>query len=563
MGDLLIKGGTVIDGTGDPRFEADVLLANGKVRAIGTGLGLADKTIDAAGLVVAPGIVDPHTHLDAQLLWEPRGTSSSWHGVTTVVTGMCGYSLAPCRPEHRDYITRMFCRVEEMPLDMLRAQVPWTWETVPEYIDAFDTGLGLNVAPMVGHSSLRYYVMGPEAGQREAAADELRSMCAILRESIEAGAFGLTTSRSAGHRDWEWNPVPSRQASPEELIALAGELRYAPSTGLALISAGTLGGLTAEDKELVLGLAEASQKPVQLNAIGPSDWEFMEASAPQGAKLWAVTNSQSRYRIWTLREGTVSLHSMPTWRDIMEKPVDERLRLLAAPEMRQTLRGEVDGVAPRMSRNGQPFRIPWDAMWVGHAHKEENRSLEGVSVQELAARQGKHVADAVLDLAASEDFHTEFRNQFEPGDEIIDEAKAARVRGPHAVPMNTDAGAHLGNECRTGEPTYFLRHWVIDKPFITLEEGVRKLTGLPAEYVGLSDRGVIQEGKAADIMVFDPLEIDSRLKERAWDMPGGAKRWVQKAAGVKYVTVNGRPTIWDGEEVGDLPGRVLRSTTYR
>lgn len=563
MSDLLIKGGTVVDGTGAPRFQGDVLVADGKIKSIGKNPGSADRVIDATGLIVAPGIIDPHTHLDAQLLWEPRGTSSSWHGVTTVVTGLCGYSLAPCRPEHRDYIMRMFSRVEEMPLDILQAGIPWSWTTFPEYMKSLDKGLGINVAPMVGHSSLRYYVMGPEASQREATAQETSRMCSVLRESVAAGAFGFTTSRSQGHRDWNWIPVPSCHAGPQELIALAGALHSKPATGMSLISSAALAGMGAEEQDLVLRMALASGRPIQLSALGQSDWAFMEASAAKGARFYGTQNSQSRYRLWTLREGTAILNNMPTWRDLMEKPEEERVRLLASPEMRQTLRSEVDAGPATGPQQGRRPGVRWDAVWVNKAHLEENRSLEGVRISELAQRQGKHVVDALLDLAIAEEFHTEFFTRLQPGDEIINEARAALYRSPHCVPMNTDAGAHLQNECRTGEGTYFLRHWVLDKPYITLEEGVRHVTSLPAEYTGLSDRGAIREGAAADIMLFDPAELDAQLKERAWDMPGGAKRWIQKATGVEYVLVNGRPTIWEGKEVGELPGRVLRSSSYR
>lgn len=562
MSSLLIKGGTIVDGTGAPRFQGDVLIADGKISKVGKPRSRTPQVIDATGLIVAPGIIDPHTHVDAQLLWEPRGTSSSWNGVTTVMTGLCGYSMGPCRREDRDYILRMFCGVEEMPLEVLKAGVSWSWTTFPEYMKSLDRGLGVNVAPLVGHSSIRYYVMGAGALERPANPEEIGKMCAALRESLEAGAFGFSTSRSPTHADSDGQPVPSRQAAPQELIALAGELRGLAATGMALVPSAVLAGMTEADQDLVLQMSLASGRPLQLNAIGGRDLEFMAEAGTKGAFLWAVENAQPRYRIWTLREGTGTFNSMPAWRDVMQKPESERVGLLASREMRETLRRDVDSQAmAAASRGGRGVR--WEALRVERAHREQNRALEGLSIDKLAPGQGKHPADALLDLAIAEDFRTEFRYQIELDADHFVESKAARLRNPQVVPMNTDAGAHLSHECRTGEGTYFLRNWVLDRGHATLEEGVRKVTSLPAHYMGLTDRGVIAEGAAADLILFDAAEVACLAKERAYDFPGGAKRWVQKSRGIQYVMVNGHPTIWQGKETGDLPGRVLRGTSYR
>ena len=563
MSELLIKDGTIIDGTGAPRFRGDVLVAGGKIKGVGKHSGSAEKVIDAGGLIVAPGLVDPHTHLDGQMLWEPRGTSSAWNGVTTVLTGLCGFTLAPCRPEHRDYLVRMFCRVEDMPLEVLQICIPWSWTTFPEYMNALDQGLGINVAPMVGHSALRYYEMGPEAVERKATDDEIKGMRAELRKSIEAGAFGFTSSRSPTHVDWNWKPVPSRHAEPEELVALAEELRDLAATGMAIVPEGLLAGITEEDKEVVLQMSLVSGRPVQLSGFGQGGWELIEASAKKGATIWTVLNSQPRYGIWTFRESTIIYRSMPTWRSIMEKPADERVQSLASPDMRQVLRDEVDAelIMDPLKRVMTP--IHWEGIAVYRAHRRENRSLEGLDIRQMAQQQGKHLADALLDLAAAEDFETEFHDQLDVESEYFNEAKAGEIRNAHAIPMNTDSGAHVTSDCKSGQGVYFLRHWVIDRSYMTLEEGVRKVTSLPAQYIGLADRGVIREGAAADIIVFNPAELDVLTKERAFDMAGGAKRWIQKSTGIQYVIVNGRPTFWDGREVGDLPGVVLRSSWYR
>lgn len=563
MAKLLIKGGTVIDGTGAPRYQGDVLVEDGHIAAIGQRLSGPKKAIDATGLIVAPGVVDAHTHLDGQLMLEPKGTSSSWHGVTTVMMGLCGYSLAPCKPEDRDYLIRMFGRVEEMPLDLFRNALPWDWVNTREYLASLDKGLGLNAVSMVGHSTVRYYVMGKESLERAATPEEIKAMRATLRHGIEAGAFGFTSSRAPSHYDWEARPVPSRQAKPEELIALAEELRDFDGTSMGLITSGVFRGMTPEDKEVVLGMALAARKPIQLNGFGSDAWDFMAAATTRGATVWGVTSAQPFYKFVSLHGGTTHFSSMDTWMHILDQPPAERLRMFADPSLRQKLRDEVDGEAKLDAMKMRRPRINWDLVHIYRVQRPENKSLEGMSVAEIARRQRKHLADALLDLAVSENLKTVLLTRLQPESGFFDEAKAALYRLPYNVPMNSDAGAHLGAECKTGESTYFLRRWVLDHGIMSLEEGVHKVTGLPSRYLGLADRGVLRVGAAADIMLFDPAKLDAPDKESANDFPGGLTRWVQRAQGVHYVLVNGQPTIWQGGETGDLPGKVLRSWEYR
>ncbi len=564
MSGLLIRGGTVVDGTGAPRYQADLLVNGGKIVAMGDHLDGAEQVIDATGLIVSPGIVDPHTHLDGQLLFEPKGTPSSWHGVTTVMTGLCGYSLAPCLPENREYLIHMFGRVEEMPMELLRTGLPWSWVSFKEYLDTLDRGLGLNVVAMVGHSSLRYHVMGADSLEREATADEIDAMCADLRDSIAGGAFGFTSSRAPSHYDWEVRPVPSRQAAPEELIRLAGELRNLPATSMGLIPSGVFGGMSQEDKDLILQMTDAARKPIQLNGFGGGDaWEFMGASTAKGADIWGVSSPQPFYKYVSLYGGTTHFNSMDTWMSIMDKPAEERQGLFASPELRQKLRDEVDAEAEMNGKVMRRPRINWDVLGIHQVQREENRQFEGLSVREIATKRGKHLADALLDLSLSEDLKTVLLTRLQPASDWFDEAKARVYSNPHCVPMTSDAGAHLGAECKAGEGTYFLRRWVLDKAIMSLEEGVKKITSVPARFLGLADRGTLRVSAAADIMVFDPASLDALDKEPANDFPGGLTRWIQKATGVQYVIVNGQPTIWEGNEVGVLPGKVLRSGWYR
>ena len=565
MNEMLIKGGTVIDGTGAPRFQGDVLLSDGKITAIGESLNGPARVIDATGLIVAPGIVDPHTHLDGQLFFERRGSSSSWHGVTTVMTGLCGYSLAPCKPEDREYLIRMFARVEEMPLELFRTELPWSWVSFGEYIDALDAGLGLNVVTMVGHSTLRYNTMGAESLERAATENEINAMRAALRESMDAGAFGFTTSLAPSHFDMDLKPVPSRQATPDEMVGLAEELRDRPSTHMALIPSGLFRGMTDEDKELILRMTSVADSPMQLNGFGAGAdaWDFMGLATAAGATLWGVVSAQPFYKYVTLYDGTTHFNSMDTWTSILDKPSEERKELFASPDLRQKLRDEVDLEPAIDAMVLRRPRINWDLVTIHKAHHEKNRGLEGVSIAELAKRQGKHLADALLDLAVSEDLKTVLCTRLEPEAKFFDQSKARVYRNPFSVPMNSDAGAHLQAECKAGEGTYFLRRWVLDHAIMSLEEGLRKVTSMPAKLLGLTDRGAIRVGAKADIMLFDPSKLNALDKETRNDFPGGATRWIQKAEGVEYVLVNGQPTIWQGEEVGDLPGKVLRSTSYR
>ncbi len=563
MAEVLLKGGTVIDGTGAPRRQADVLVADGKIKALGSKLSTRGQTVDVTGLAVTPGIIDPHTHLDGQLMFEPTGSSSNWHGVTTVLMGHCGYSLAPIRPEHRDYIIKMFARVEEVPPEIFEKNLPWDWVTFPEYIRSLDKGLGLNAVAQVGHSTLRYYVMGDESIKRKATDDEVAKMKAALRESIQAGAFGFTTSRAPSHVAWNGEPVPSRWAAPSEFVALAEELRANKFGTLGLNPMGLFTGMTAEDKEIITQMTLRSGKPMQLNGASNQDaYKFMLESTQKGMTIYGVTAAQPFYRYFSFQDGTNAFHSMDTWWKIMNSPVEERRASLASKDLRPRLRAEVDAEPTMDGTKMRRPRLLWSEIRPTKTVRQENKQYEGMSIKEIAAKQGKHVADAILDLMLSEDMKTQFIYRTAPEQAWLSNERAENFKHPCVYPMNSDSGAHLANECKTGEGTYFLRHWVMDRGIMSLEEGVRKVTSQAAQWIGLPDRGVIKEGKTADIAVFDLATLDVVPKEQAWDLPGGAMRWIQRASGVRHVMVNGQLTICDGKPTGALPGKVIRSTDY-
>ena len=416
MGEVLIKGGVIIDGTGKGRFNGDVLVRDGKIKAVGQRLGTTGEVINADGRIVCPGFIDPHTHLDAQLLFERRGTASSWHGVTTVLTGLCGYSFAPCRPEHQDYLVRMFTRVEEMPLRVLELGLNWTWTSFPQYLDALDKGLGINVAPLVGHSAMRYYVMGPAALERVAKPEEVRAMRGLLKESVDGGAFGFSTSRAATKMDFEKRPVPSRMASPEEVFALSEELVGVGATMMALNAEGTFIGLTPTDKDIIRRMVEINRKSIQTNAAS-RDTDFMKIIDGLGATLWSAMSSQPFYRFVNLYQGTTTFNDMDTWLAIQDRPVEERQRMFADPELRPQLRAELDAEAHLDPTKRRRPLLNWDILTVAKTARPENRHLEGLSIRELARRQGKHMADALLDLAVSEGLKTSFLVRLQPENE--------------------------------------------------------------------------------------------------------------------------------------------------
>ncbi len=564
MAEILLKSGTIIDGTGDPSRVADLLISGGRIKAIGTGLSTKGQTIDVAGLAVTPGLIDPHTHLDGQFFFEPTGSPSAWHAVTTVLMGHCGYSLAPIKKEHLDYIIHMFAAVEEIPPRLLEQHIPWSWESFPQYLDRLEHNLGINVISQVGHSTLRYYVMGDDATKRHATESELDQMRRLLREALRAGAFGFTTSRSPTHVGWDGSPVPSRYASPEEIVSLAEELAVTRLGTLGYIPEGTLAGLTPQDKAIIIQMAHRSGgKSVQLNGVSnKGGLQFMEDASKQGAKLYGVNTAQPFYRYFDFQEGTVTFNSMDTWFAVMNKAWPERRAALASRDLRPTLRREADAEATMEGKSMRRARLNWAEMRVVTIPGQGTKQYESWSIQEIAAKQGKHVVDALLDLAEADDWKTRFIYRVTPESSWLSNARGEEYKHPNLIPMNSDSGAHLGSECKAGEGIFFLRHWVLNLGVMRIEEGIRRVTADVARHIGLPDRGLLREGFAADIAVFDLERLDALPKEQAWDLPQGSMRWIQRATGIQHVFVNGEQTIESGKHTGRLPGGVLRSSRY-
>ncbi len=556
--DIVIKGARVIDGSGLPSYLGDVAVEGGRIVEMGRVNGAARRTVNADGLAVAPGFIDFHTHLDAQLLWDPIATSSCWHGITTVIPGNCGLTLAPCRAEDRENILGSFVRVEAMPLQVLRDAVGWEWETFPEYLNHLDGRLGVNVASLVGHCALRQYVMGEEACERAATQDEIERMKKILKESVLAGAIGFSTNQNPVHMRADGRPIPSRLATEGEILELAGVLGELNS-GSIQISQGTLGVSLPAEKgiDFFHRLAARSGRPVIWQSIAqrwdqPDLWrrllDMAQESLATGVPSYPLCNARLFNNRFTLKNAQV-FDDLPSWKEIMFKPVAEREKIFLDRQVRARLRYEaVEEKRPsRFSRR-------WDLVYLIKAATPKNKALEKKSVAEIAKMQGKDVIDAFLDLSLEEELETLFQTSSNNGDE---NAVAEILKSPFTLVGQSDAGAHLIYDAGYGYATRFLGYWVRDRKVMSLEEGVRKLTFMVASIFGLHDRGLIRPGLAADLVLFDPQTVADSEPEMANDLPGGEKRLVQKAVGVKMTVVNGEVLTEDGKHTGALPGRVL------
>jgi N-acyl-D-aspartate/D-glutamate deacylase len=553
--DLVVKNGMIVDGSGFPRYRADVGVKGGAIAEIGNIRAAAETTIDADGMFVAPGVIDLHTHYDAQPFWDRLCTSSIWHGVTTTLIGNCGLTLAPLRPEHREAMLATFCCVEDLPLRSLGAVLPWTWETFGEYLDAIDIGLGLNMMPLVGHNPLRLSAMDKAAWDRAATEDEIAHMQRLLRASMEAGAWGWSTTNSPTHAGPHGEKVPSRLADDAERVAL-GRTMAEFNRGVIEILPPSITQPDEADRAHLIDVARVSGRPVFFLVFDAQSRGWVEAAAQDGARLQALMRAIPNNPRFTLKK-TTFFTSLDVWDVLMAKPFEERLAALADPVKRAELR---EAATKRQRRRpGVPGRfVPWASIVVSRPALAKHRALEGRKLAALAEEQGSTPADVMLDLALEERLETEFQLQTRPPEDDV--ALAEFVKTGLALPSQSDAGAHLNsNYCTAGESSYVLGQWVRERGLLSLEDAVRRYTFQPARIVGLRDRGLVREGMAADLMVFDLARIGVKEDEVSRDGPGATPRRVQGAEGVHYVVVGGQVVLDHGRHTGALPGRVLRS----
>jgi N-acyl-D-amino-acid deacylase len=553
--DLKITGGTIVDGSGKPGFKGDIGIKDGKVVAQGKAEGLAATTIDATGRIVSPGFVDVHTHYDAQILWDRMLTISPWHGVTTTVIGNCGFGVAPTRAIHRRLIMQTLEKVEGMSLEALEAGLgaSWPFETFPEYLDALEKrGSAINVAALFGHTPLRLYVMGEESTERAATADEISAMKKLVREAMDAGAIGFGTSVSVSHNGYAGKPVPSRQATVEEidsLVSVMGELKR----GLMQITIGR--------DFSTRHMAEVSRKynvPVTWTALlsylyGPGGHRKQLDLAAEQRKSGALVIPQVSCRPLNFE----FTFAEPFIFDVMKfmnelavadaKEPGTRRRAYADPAWREKLRSEVTPL----------FRNWWDRVVIAWAPSA--RELEEQPLTDAARKLGRDPVDLALDLALASDLQTRFRMAVMNFDE---KEVAELITDPNTIIALSDAGAHASQLCDACYSTHLLAHWVREKKTFTLEQAVHNLTQRPAEMFGITDRGLLAEGRPADVVVFDPATVGPGPLKRVYDLPAGADRLVSQASGIDAVIVNGRLIRRDGKDAvaadDKLPGRLLR-----
>ena len=559
MADLVIRGALLCDGSGREAARGDLAVSGGRIAAVGRVAERGAREIDGAGLALAPGFIDVHTHYDCQLFWDPQASPSPWHGVTTVVMGNCGFTIAPCREADRETLMQLLLFVEGMPIETLRAGIGWAWEDFAGYLGALERrGVGPNVAAFIGHSAVRYRVMGRAAVERAATAEECAEMAALVREGMAAGAIGWSTSLSPTHFFGDGTPAPSRLADEAELLALARALADLERGVIEIAPRTTIGPPAdkAEEQRFFAELARASGKvvswaPLLDNPFAPGSARKIieESAAFQGAGVQVVPQVGCRPLEvrFDFTEPAFYLEQNPFWRPIMAKSRDERRRLFADAEFRAEL-GRQTGFVAALAQG-------WDRLVLRLAASEGVRRWQDRSVAEIAAAEGRAPLDAFCDLVLEDDLATQWGAVLMNHDE---RAVAELIRHPAGLLALSDAGAHVDTLCDQGFTTYLLGHWVRELRALALEEAVRLVTSVPAERYGLHGRGRLAPGCAADLVLFDPARVAMRPTEMVYDLPRGQRRLLQRAEGIVDVLVNGTPVVADGEPTDRRPGRVLR-----
>ncbi len=562
---VALRGGTVVDGTGAAAVQADVLLDGDRVEAIGPDAGAgADTVIDAAGLLVVPGFVDLHTHYDAQLFWDPYASPSPLHGVTTVLGGNCGFSLAPLAPEHADYVIRMMARVEGMPLAALRAGLPWDWGSFGEWLGHLDGRIAVNAGFLVGHSTLRRLVMGERAVGGAATPADVDAMVAALHTALGEGALGFSTSQVHTHNDGDGQPVPSRAAEREEMERLAAAVKDHEGTTVELIVPGCLNGFTEAEIDFLARMSLLADRPVNWNVLGVSAmnpdgaWSQLDAgtaAAARGATVVALTLPHTMQLRLSFEHGAI-LDGLPGWREVFALPVDERMAALSDPETRRRLDAGAQSDEAGILRH----LAVWDRLIFEETFAPENAGVEGRSVRQVAAERGLTPFDALLDVVVADRLRTGLRPPIGESEEdwVL---RAQTWQDPRAIVGGSDAGAHLDTMCGAIYSTSMLGDGVRARGLLTWEQAVRQLTDIPARLYGLRDRGRLVPGAFADVVAFDPATIGHGAVRTRDDLPGGASRLYADAEGVAHVLVNGTEIVRAGEFTGAVPGRVLRSGT--
>ncbi len=569
--DLAIMGGIVVDGSGLARRRGDIGVRDGRIATIGfVDPAEAEQVVDADGLHVAPGIIDAHTHYDPQLTFEPHATSSCYHGVTTVLAGNCGFSVAPNRPSERDFLARMFAKVEGMSPVALSA-VQWDFETFPEFLASRRGRLGVNMACYVGHSAVRRYVMGPAGSEREATDDEIEQMRLVVAEAMAAGAAGFSSSHGPTQLDGDDRPVPSRLASRRELEVLCAEAGRHRGGSITYLHRSAIGGLDQADKELLVRLGAQSRLPIILQGLGGrskvdvpgAGWDdvaaWIEEAGRHGVGIYSLLRNHPFDRDFRVDAGTNLYEGVPAWHRVLgpSGSVEEKLALLSDPSVRDEMRHAVEHPNTDASQGSTLPPPRFGVVEVDEVRKPEHEKFLHRTIAEIAAELGREPADAMLDLAADERLETVFR--YVNKSRSWEEAVAAGQRHPAMIIGVSDGGAHLDRDDGADWSTAFLAFWVRQRKLWTLEEGIRQMTQVPAALLGFEGRGMLLPGYWADAFVFDPDTVELESKKQVRDFPGGEARYSARPRGIYWTIVNGVPIVSDGEVLtGNLPGQVVR-----
>lgn len=558
--DLAIVGGTVVDGTGAKGRRADVGIKDGRIVQVGELTEAAADTIDATGLVVSPGFIDLHTHYDAQAFWDNTLSPSPMHGVTTVIGGNCGFTIAPLTPQDGDYLMRMLARVEGMPLESLQQGVPWNWSSTAQYLDALDGTLLPNAAFLVGHSALRRVVMHDDATKREATPEEIDQMVALLRAGLEAGAMGFSSTWSSSHNDHTGVPVPSRHASREELLALCAEVKNHEGTTLEFIPA--VGQFSDETFELMGDMSAAADRPLNWNLLQvyAQNWELVqhqlagfEIAAKRGGQVLALTLPDTFRLRLNFKSGFI-LDILNGWDTLMALPDADKLAMLRDPEGRKKMNDLAQSTEGPTKSIGN-----WGGYQLLQTFTDKWKPFEGRIIGEIAAELKVDPWNLLCDIVIDDNLNTVIANQDKGQDRDTWEKRVQVWRDHRAVVGASDAGAHLDMIDSYAFSTTMLARAVREHNLMPLEEAVYHLTDRPARLYGLKNRGRIAEGWAADITVFNADTVGPGPAEMRFDLPGGAGRVYGESIGVEHVIVNGVPAVRNNVALDARPGTLLRS----
>jgi N-acyl-D-aspartate/D-glutamate deacylase len=565
--DMVIRSGTVVDGSGGARYRADVGVKGGRIVEIGRIRSPAERTIDAEGQIVAPGFIDGHTHMDAQVAWDPLGSCSCWHGVTSVVMGNCGFALAPCKPEDREWFARCLTAVEDIPTEAMLQGIDWTWETFPEYLATVDRlPKALNYGAYIGHSALRMYAMGKRGVEEKASEDDLRLMSAIVREAILAGAMGLSTSRASTHVTPDNSPIASRIGDWAEIDRLVGVMAEL-NAGIFQIGPDASSGeaqrafydrfakvVLESGRPAMLGLISSRQ------GLDPNPWQFqterMDAMAAAGGRIFGQVSTRSINAIFSLKS-YLPFDVLPAWKELRALPLSEQKRRLADPEVRRRLVADEEKMKPRdagLFQGGGAATTDPRKPDYANLYVMQGVDWDDPTIEQLARASGRHPVEVMIDAALANEDQVFVQPLVNEDPEHV----LGMLRHPRALATFSDSGAHVCQEMGSSLQTHLLSYWVNKRQAFTLEEAVRKLTFDNASAWELNDRGLVRAGMAADLVVFDEHGIKPRLPTVEQDLPGGARRLVQKADGISAVVVNGSLAFEDGEATGDFAGQLLK-----